>query len=258
MISSKFTSPISYEHPKFKCSLDRIEFIELEEDEEASITSVSDNSSKPRFNITGANQIFAINDLVKIEALEGQDDRYNGQFVVGGISSTYIELIGGPAYNGSITGKVTRLQQVLTTSENNFLMSFIKATDVTDISDNTGFYFNQSFISVFSLGFFNLLRLGHNIESKYTQGLSFGIIDDRLFFQKTLIETFWSQFQRILNDPVKLIGRGYLPVPVYKRLDFLQPVYIKTLETSNLYYINRIGGYEDQSTACDIELIKLP
>jgi hypothetical protein len=51
-----------------------------------------------------------------------------------------------------------------------------------------------------------------------------------------------------------LKARGYIPDDVFRRLTPLTPVYLKTEETVNTYYINRIKGYRP----CEVELIKLP
>jgi hypothetical protein len=251
VISSKFAAPVSY--LKFGMSLEKVDYVETEDVFDEDITNVTNSGGTPRFNIS--NDVFIPGDLVRIT--ESSQEGYNGEWIVSTVASGYFTLR-GLSYLGDATAKATKLAFNVTTSDNVYLFVFTGLQTISDCSDLSTYFLEGTELSSIGFSYFNLLRLGRTIESKFDQGLSFGRISDPLFYQKTILETFWAQFQRILNDPVKLIGRGYLPVTVYKRLDFLQPVYIKTLETSNLYYINRIGGYEDQSTACDIELIKLP
>jgi len=73
-----------------------------------------------------------------------------------------------------------------------------------------------------------------------------------------MIETYWQMFQRILNDPVKLFSLANIPYNIYLSIDFLRPITIKTLETSNQYYLNKISGYEGSEIDCTAEIIKLP
>lgn len=251
IISSKFAAPISY--LKFGMSMERIDYVETEDVFDEDITSVTNSSGTPRFNI--ANNVITPGDLVRIS--DSSTEGYNGEWVVNTVASGYF-TVKGLTYLGNATAVVTKLAFNVTTSDNVFLFVFTGLQDIADCSDQDTYFLENTELSSVGFSYFNLLRLGRTIESKFEQGLSFGAITDPLFYQRTILETFWAQFQRILNDPVKLIGRGYLPVTKYKQLDFLQPVYIKTLETSNLYYINRIGGYEEQSIPCDVELIKLP
>jgi len=62
----------------------------------------------------------------------------------------------------------------------------------------------------------------------------------------------------MINDPVKLFCQANIPYNVFLNLNFLRPITIKTLETSNLYYLNRISGYKGSEEQCTLELIKLP
>jgi hypothetical protein len=73
-----------------------------------------------------------------------------------------------------------------------------------------------------------------------------------------MIDNYWGVVSNILNDPVKLICVGYIPEKIYRDLTPLSPVYLKTQDTVNLYYINRISGYKGGSKPCEVELIKLP
>ncbi len=255
VVSMDITTPISYLNPAFNGSLERINFVELQEDVQRDITSVSDASGVPRFNVSNAGDYFTQNDLVRISS-EDSDD-YNGDFVVTNTTSTYF-TVRGLGYNSSITGKVTKLLHVSTGDDNVYWFITIPYRSSDDVFGTPGNYFNQNFYDSVSIAFFNLMRLGHAIEDEYKQGLSFGEVDSQSSYQKTLIDTYWQQFSRILNDPVKLLTTGYLPWKVYNSLDFLSPVSIKTLETTNLYYVNRIVGYKDSSVGCEVDLIKLP
>ena len=73
-----------------------------------------------------------------------------------------------------------------------------------------------------------------------------------------MIHSYFRLFSQVLNDPVKLIQTAMLPYDVYNRIDFLRPITIKTLESTNMYYLNRVTGYKESYLPCTLELIKLP
>lgn len=254
VVESDFATPISYFNSVLNGSIERINFVEIEEGDEYEITSVTDVAGVPRFNITDADDYFEVGELTRIST---NVIAYNGDFVITAVTSTYI-TVRGTTYTSDATGDVIKITHQLTTDDSVYIMSVIRQTDTNDIFDRNDIWLNDTAMSSYSIAFFNLLRLGRNIEAKYKQGLSFGEINDPVFFQKTLIQTYWTQFERIVNDPVMIKSTGHLPWKVYNSLDFLSPVTINTLETSNRYYINRITGYKNSYTPCEVELIKLP
>jgi hypothetical protein len=48
-----------------------------------------------------------------------------------------------------------------------------------------------------------------------------------------------------------------MPANVYRSIDFLRPLLIQTLDTSNIYYANLMSGYRSSYEPFRIELIKL-
>lgn len=252
VIELDFTSPISYLSPAFNCSLEKINFVEaIETGDEATVISVTNSGGFPRFDITDADDFFESGNLVRITT-----GTYNGDYNVKNVTSTYIEVVGAN-YEGSAIGKAIKITVELTTDDSIYLFVHTGLRLTVDITDLDKVYLEENNYSVWSLAFFNLLRLGRNIEDDYKQGLSFGQTESELSFQRTLIDAFWQQFKRILNDPVKLLCVANLPWKVYNSIDFLQPVNIVTNESTNQYYVNRITGYTDSATQCEIELIKL-
>lgn len=254
VVSLDFKSPISYLHPVFNASIERVEFIELIDDGDAqAITSVSDASGVAQLNITNADQFFEDNDLVTIDC-----EQYSGDFVISDVASSYIK-VWGLDYGGSSTGTVQKKIHKFTNDDSIYLMVKTQYERVRDMSKSiTGVYVNQGFRTFASLAYFNILRNTAAFEETYKQSLSFGSVNNPLSFQKTLLDKYWKQFERILNDPVMLKVTGNLPLTVYNRLDFLHPVTIRTKESSNMYYVNRISAYKNSYTPCELELIKLP
>lgn len=87
------------------------------------------------------------------------------------------------------------------------------------------------------------------------QGLSFGEIDGKDTL--TLIETYYRDFESVLNDPIKPMISMLIPEHVYFNLDFLKPVRIKTDRFNSLFFLQKISGYKNSYTPCVFELIKL-
>jgi hypothetical protein len=256
LLESDFNSPISYIHPALDCSIERIPFVEIEEDgDEQEFATVTDSGGTPRFDITDADDFFAVNNLVRIVST---DVDYNGDWVVDAVTSTYV-TVRGLVFSTSATGKIVKMVHNLTTDDSVYLFVNTGSKDVDDFSNNnTGIYIEDSEYTTASLAFFSLLENNTQVNTDFKQSLSFGEITDPLFYQRTMIDNYWGVVSNILNDPVKLICVGYIPEKIYRDLTPLSPVYLKTKETTNLYYINRITGYKGGSRPCEVELIKLP
>ena len=254
VVESDFTSPITYLNGPFDMSMERINFYELEEIDDKSITSVTDSSGTPRFNITDADDLFTVGDLVGIET---NVEDYNGDWVVKTVTTTYIE-VNGVGYTTTATGTATLLRHKFTTDDNVYM--FINVPNQTNLffsSQATMYVDNTTFLSS-SMAYFNLLSNGRQINTKYKQSLSFGEVNNPLSYQLTLLDTYWGIFSDILSDPVMLTVDGYFDRNKFQLLKtFLRPLRIKTNETNNLYYLNRISGYQSGHEACEAELIKL-
>lgn len=256
IIQSDFSSPTSYINGIFSTSLEKINFIEYEEGDEATFGSVSNSSNKARFNISA--NVFVVGDLVRV--MDSTHAAYNGDFVVSAQGSGYIEFY-TLTYDISASGTIKKLNVVYTNDDNVFLLINIPEILVSDISGLSTIGITDGTVDgdlqSIAYAYFNILDTDRNVNDNYKQSLSFGAIDDVLFYQKTLLDTYWRNVASMLNDPVKVLGISYLPKSVYLSLSPLFPVTIKTNETTNMYYINRITGYQKQNVPCDLNLIKL-
>lgn len=254
VLESDFAAPISYINGIFQMSMERIPFIEYDT-EESEVTSVTNpGSSIARFNVS--DDIFLVNDLVRIS--ESTNSGYNGEWLVDNVSPGWIQ-VQGLSFDTDATAKIERLLHKFTTDDSVYLFINIPNYDLNDAAGGDGlFYINQNFFFDAAIAYFNLLNQGRQINTDYKQGLSFGSIVNPLSYQRTMLQDYWSTFGRILNDPVKLRASAYLPWKIHNDIDFLRPLMIKTLETTNLYYCNRERGYNNSYTSCELELIKLP
>lgn len=255
IVESDFTSPITYLNGIFDMSMERFNFIELEEINDVNITSVSDSSGTPRFNISNANDTFTVGDLVRIKTVL---DSYSGDWVIKTVTSTYIE-VNGNGFNATTTGTAKLMRHQFTTDDNVYIFINIPNTPITSFSSQTEIYLedNTTFTSA-AIAYFNLLNNGTSINKTHKQSLSFGVVNNPLSYQLTLLQTYWPLFSRMLNDPVKLLASGNLKRTTFNKIKtFLRPVMIQTEETTNLYYLNRNRGYKGSEQPCELQLIKL-
>lgn len=263
IVESDFAHPIAYEHPVFRTSLEKTGLLELEERDSFAFTAVEEGANSfARFTVTlGADdpfideQIFP-GDLVRIE--NTANTIYNGDWVVYDVGQDWVELR-GLIFSSDIETELTRLEYVLVDTDEVFLFINIPGAAVVDFSPFESYHLDAlSAVSSVAFGYFDLIQGSEPIHEIYKYSLSFGGNTDPRQFQITMTERYFGLLGRVLNDPVKLIQEAHLPLVVYEQIDFLQPVTVRTLETTNRYYMNRISGYQESYLPCTLELIKLP
>jgi hypothetical protein len=252
VIQSKFKSPISYINPAFDASLERVDIISLSEDDQTNFTAVTDSSGLARFTID--DDFFADGDVVRVK--DSSNSNYNGDYVVESISAGFVTLK-GLAYEGSATGRIIKLNYEYSDNDDVFLFVNIPNYSLSNFSGVTQFTLQDTAYTSIAYAYFNLLSTGRAVNDAYKQSLSFGEILNPLTYQRTLLESYWSNFDDILNDPVKLKLIATMPKNIYLSLSPLNPVFIKTLESSNLYYLNLDRSYKNSHKPFEIELIKL-
>lgn len=254
VLESDFTAPVSYINTPFQMSMERIPFVELDEDVSTDITSVSASGDFAQINI--AEDIFLVGDLIRIE--NSTDESYNGEWVVDTIGSGFV-ICNQLFFSNNATGDVTKLIHKFTTDDSVFIFLNIPNYTLVDASGLEEFYFDNNFSGfTAAIAYFSLLNQNRQINLDYKQGLSFGPIDDPLFYQRTLLQDYWNTFSRIMNDPVSEKSICHLPWIIHNKIDFLRPLMVKTLETTNLYYCNLERGYQNSYTPCELQMIKLP
>jgi hypothetical protein len=255
VLESDFTSPITYLSGAFDMSMERINFVELEEIDDKSITSVTDSGSGViRLNMSNADDLFTDECIVRIESTNPE---YNGEYVVAAVTSTFIS-VRGISFTTNATGTATLLRHKFTTDDSVYLFINVPTIQVLNFSNNVSINIQDSPSTFVSVAYFNLLSNGRQINAKYKQSLSFGGVNNPLSYQLSILDTYWGIFSDILSDPVMPKVNGYFHQNKFKELKtFLRPVRIKTNETNNLYYLNRNRGYKDKHSPCYNELIKL-
>lgn len=257
ILTSDFANPIAYTNPVFDASLELTNLVELEEGEEVQYSNVGDDGfGDAAFNIP--NEIFLVGDLVR--SVDSTNEAYNGDWVVKSTPSGHVVFNGLP-FDTAATGTLKKLNYKYSANEDVFLFLNIPNYQVSKFSsasivfDSGGFY--PIAVNQIALAYFDLINTGKQVNHDFIYSLSFGALEDPLRYQITMIESYFRLFSMILNDPVKIISVAHLPYDVYNRIDFLRPITIKTFETTNQYYLNRITGYKESYLPCQLELIKL-
>lgn len=254
ILDSDFKSPISYINQTFGASLERTQFVELQEEEDQEFSGVTDASGEARFAVADAT-IYGVGELIRIT--ESSNPVYNGDFVVKNVGAGFIHLR-GVAFNTDATGIVTKLIHVVGSDDGVYLLINTKyrVDNVSQYSLFADYWLDTNSYTNIAYAFFNMLNIGKPINS-YEQGLSFGSIQGPLSYQRSLVDTYWRLVEKVLNDPVKVENVGYLPKLIFDRITPLRPIRIRTEQTDNLYYLNRVGGYTSSHLPCEVDLIKL-
>lgn len=249
MLESKFAAPITYLNPVFSMSMEKTNLLDLDEEINIPFTGVIDSPSTPgraRFAID--DDVFALADLVRIT--NSTNANYNGDHYVITLGTGYIELE-SVAFDTDATGEVAKMNFVYTDSEQVYLLHHVPLYSLTNFSGAPSFQIENTDYETLALGFYNPIATGRNLDTDFLYSMAFESGD-----MHSVVEKNFSLVAKVLNDPVKLLCVAYLPYKVFLKMDFLRPVTIKTLETSTMYYLNRISGYSGKE--CNLELIKLP
>lgn len=254
ILDNDFKAPVSYINPVFAASLERVNFVEMEEKDSTEFTSIQNSSGSARINMADAG-IFSRLQICRIENCTVPE--YNGDWLITTVSTTFIVI--DRAFSTTATGTVTRLSHQYTNTEDVHI--FLAATyddfNVPRFSNNELYRLVENSYANISYAFFNILNTGVQINEDYKQGLAIGVVNNKLSYQKTLLDTYWADVDNVLNDPVKLFADGLLPKATFLSMTPLRPLRVRTVETDGLYYQNRITGYKKSYVPCSIELIKL-
>lgn len=252
IIESDFSNPIGYLNGVFDMSMERLNLVQLSEGDSVDFTAVGADTYAA---FTLARPIFLVGDLVRIS--ESSNPSYNGDWVVAatGAGGT---LFYGLLFETDATGKATKLIYEYENTDDVFLLFNIPYYNLTKFSGHSSIRVEDSNFGDFAVGYFNLLDTGRQINDEFRQSLSFGEISSPFFYQRTLVDTYWGQFGKVLQDPVKLLPVAHIPYKTFINIDFLRPFNIKSEQSSNMYYLNKITGYECSYKPCLLELIKLP
>lgn len=249
IIDSEFSEPITYLNPIFAQSIEKTNLLEVEEETTIDFTGVIDSpgtSGRARFAIP--EDVFELADLVRVR--NSTNPSYNGDWIVITLGTGYIELE-GLAFDTDAIGEVTKLNIIYSSSDQVYLLHHLPLYPVSNFSGKTSIQIENTDYETLAPAFYSLIDTGRRIDEEFPFSMSFKSGD-----QKSVLDKNFGLATRCLNDPVKLLVTALIPYKVYLQLSFLRPVTLTSLESSNMYYLNRQTGYEGKY--CLLELIKLP
>lgn len=254
VVKSDFSNPVGYLNRLFDMSLELIDLLTFETSTGVTPTSVTDSSGIARFNIP--ENIFFVGDLIRIE--DSRNPIYNGEWIVETKGSGYIEFYGLNYDSDEVYASLTKLSHKYNDSDDVYIFINVPDYSISNFSSDSTLRVVNTDLSSIALSYFSLLDTGRQINIDYIQSLSFGGINNILFYQRTLLEAYWKLFEGILQDPTKVIPVCLLPYSVYLKIDFKKIIRIKSNDTSNIYYPNKLLGYKNSYQQCILELIKIP
>jgi len=247
MVELDFVAAFQKTYDFMAASFPNLKYVEVVETTDTDdYSSVSDNGDgKARFNGIGFDVDY-INLLIRVS--ESTVEEYNGDYRIESVNniSNYI-ILQDLLYEGNATGTITVLDWE---DQNNEEQVLLLASPVnTPLIDFTGtdaawLEFGTPLIN----GNFSNTVAGYLFPNKNLRG--------SLVFQDNIV-TDWGLTSRMLNSGVKTLAVANLPAKIYNDIDFLSPLRIKTSKVNSIFYPNRITGYKDEQTECEVELIKL-
>jgi hypothetical protein len=254
ILESDFSNPVDYVNAVFDASIGKTNLIELEEGEEVTFDDVADNGAGlAAFHIS--NEIFQVGDLVRI--YDSTNVSYNGDYIVDQIPTGHV-VFNTLAFDTAADGKIVKLNYKYSSDENVFLFINIPNYTVTKFAGGPIVWDDDTTIPSTALAYFDMINTGREVNLEFIYSLSFGGVEDPLRYMVDMVDSYFHLFSRVLNDPVKLNCTCAMPANVYRSIDFLRPLMVKTLETSNIYYGNKMSGYQSSYENFLFELVKLP
>lgn len=254
VIDSPFANMINYDNPIFGANVAKAPLVSASEGDTVSVTSVSNSSTFALFTC-GSDHNYSVGDLVRLSGFT----EYSGDGVVEAVPSSTQFRLTRYLYIANDTGESTKLDVSIEDSEchiglvvPNVLMSTF---GLSPYSIHNGSY-SESFSQAHYI-YFSKKLTGNTIDD-VNGDLSFGDINLQNYNTKVnMIDNYFSEFKRILNDPIKVICEMYLPEAVFRNITFSRPVRVSSVDVNSLFYLNRISGYKGSHLPCEVELIKL-
>lgn len=196
-------------------------------------------------------------DIVRIS--DSTVDSYNGEWIVTTASSTTFE-VQGLTYSGDATVNIEKLEldfiangeQALLLAAPNYPVTSFTNTSTVYYADSGGV---SSSGTITATAWFYKPIQGLTIDN-YKHSLSFGNVNIPNAHQHNLIDDYWKDFEKIVQDPVKVIANGYFPKAIFDRL-FSAPLRLKTSKFNCRFFLNKATGYKGKHLPCEVELIKL-
>jgi len=233
----------------FNVSLAKTGFVEAELiGDEEDITTVTNSLGIPRFAMDNSEGIVQDGFLVRIS--KSTVPSYNGDWVVSSYTSTYF-TVQGLDFVAITTAKV-QVIRINTVKSDQVILYAVPGVTIDKFTRSPSWFLNETNLTLGATAYFNMPHQGLYID-RYKFAVSFGDINAPDHRQLNLISRYWGDFANIANDPVVILVNAYLPLSVYRKIDFKRFVYLKTSKFTGIFYCNKITSYNYSI----LELIKV-
>jgi hypothetical protein len=233
----------------FNVSLAKTGFVEAELiGEEIDITSVTNSSGIPRFNINNVEGVVQEDFLVRIS--KSTVPSYNGDWVAASDTTTYF-TVQGLDFVANAVAKV-QVIRINTADSDQVIMYAVPGVTIDKFTRSPSWFLNGTALTLGATAYFNMPHQGLYID-RYKFAVSFGDINAPDHRQVNLLNRYWRDFANVARDPIVILVNAYLPLAVYKKIDFQRFVYLKTPKFTGLFYCNKITSYNYSI----LELIKV-
>lgn len=260
IITSDFTAPFDYYNAGFDLPLARLNVNTVQEGNTIDVQEVDDVGGIAEF-VLGDDHGMNVGDLIRIT--NSTIPSYNGDHIVSALVALDRVQLYNVLFADNANLDFTPLNPQRTNSNDVFIVM-----DTGNLPGDESFYTGKTEIVIAlpgtiyetdepALVFFNMPNVGREINNSFQQSLSFGPVNLPDRYQTPIKDIFFRLFTNVLNDPVKIKPTGHIPYSLFLGIDFLSPIHIKSMETSNLYYLNRISGYKNSFRPCELALIKI-
>lgn len=243
LIEMQFVAAFQKSYGTFGVELPAINSVSVQETTTTlSITSVSNNGGFAQFNHSAG----TIGSLVRIS--NSTNELYNGDYRRTTISGTAFVLQDLP-YDTNATAIATELEFV---DENNDEQVLLINNPNLSITDYTGLdsivFADYSSTPVTTISIANFKPF-----NRFRGSLVFGSLEE----PDSLVSKYYRTVSGMLNTGLKSFGSAFLPLNVYRSIDFLRPLFYKDSKRNVLLYPNKLTGYISSNIGAVIELIKL-
>lgn len=254
IIELEFATPFTYYNSFFGTPLPKLNYTSYSRlnDTEFDIGSVSDNGGIARFNVPGAVPIGMLVGRI-VEIFNASNSAYEGTGILSVVTGSYFELV-NVSYINSATAKFNLVITEEVTSDVPIIMvnSFI---GVDQFSPFSNIYVGSTPYTEVPYGWFDKPSTQQEVDS-LVNSLSFDPVNQLNSYQNGLIDVYYGDFKRVLNDPVKIYATCTLPEKIFKQITFLQPIRLRYQDFDCQFYGNKISGFKNSFTSCTFELIK--
>lgn len=250
IISLPFVAALETKKNPFGSYLPCLNWRGLEETKKKQDSVSITDSSGPTFTASG----FAEGDLVRVS--NSTKAGYNGDWIVSSTTSTTFQ-VQGLNFIGNATADIVKLEITFEDANEQALLLALPNLDITDFSRFTGMYVEQAAVFAEASAYFFKPTQGLPIDDIALQSLSFGPVEMQNSYQTTLLDDYWRDFERILQDPLKLNCVATLPKSVFMDMDFSSPVRIKTDRINLRLFPEQCTGYKGGHLPCQLKLVKL-